>query len=334
MPVNPFESRRLHYVTLSIVHNHEQGTLLTGTSRGDRHALDVLRAQGWRWSRHLEAWYVRGSRDRSARRAAIESTATALRSTGYAVSVDIDDTARPPEQVEADRAARQQERVAALETKADRKAAVAEAKHDREAQLHAALPPLGEPIKIGHHSERRHRNALKKSWAALGAAVEADKTAEQARRRAESAATTTQARFAPVVVANRIKKLEAEQRADERRLAGNTRTLYRIAGVPVVETTEPAAGARREQIQERMRERGAAIEYWTSIRAEQVDAGVARDFGSHNIDKGNLVERKGLWYVVVRVNKKSVTVADRYLTAGTGLIPFQEISAVKPAAAE
>lgn len=122
--------------TLTIVHNHEQGTLLTGTSRGDRPAIDVLRAQGWRWTRHLESWYLRGSRDRSARRAVIEMTATALRNNGYAVAVDVDDAARPPEQVEVDRAARQQERVAALETKADRKAAVAEAKHDREAQLH------------------------------------------------------------------------------------------------------------------------------------------------------------------------------------------------------
>jgi hypothetical protein len=38
--------------------------------------------------------------------------------------------------------------------------------------------PMGQPILVGHHSERRHRNTLDKSWNALGRAVEQTKLAE------------------------------------------------------------------------------------------------------------------------------------------------------------
>ncbi len=38
--------------------------------------------------------------------------------------------------------------------------------------------PVGQPILIGHHSERRHRKALKRSWNKLGKAVKAQEKAE------------------------------------------------------------------------------------------------------------------------------------------------------------
>lgn len=47
--------------------------------------------------------------------------------------------------------------------------------------------PLGQPILIGHHSERRHRNALDKSWNAMGKSVELSEKAEHYRRKAEAA---------------------------------------------------------------------------------------------------------------------------------------------------
>lgn len=38
---------------------------------------------------------------------------------------------------------------------------------------------MGQPILVGHHSERRHRRTLDRSWNALGRAVEAGKLAER-----------------------------------------------------------------------------------------------------------------------------------------------------------
>jgi hypothetical protein len=44
---------------------------------------------------------------------------------------------------------------------------------------------LGEPIKIGHHSERRHRALIARNWARMGKSIEESNKAEDYRRRAE-----------------------------------------------------------------------------------------------------------------------------------------------------
>ncbi|WP_372436758.1 DUF3560 domain-containing protein [Rhodococcus erythropolis] len=84
-------------------------------------------------------------------------TADALRAQGFEVEISIDATARPAVEVEADRIDRQAERVAALEQKAERRSDRAEQAWKAEHRAVEALPPGGEPIKIGHHSEQRHR---------------------------------------------------------------------------------------------------------------------------------------------------------------------------------
>ena len=94
---------------------------------------------------------------------------------------------------------------------------------------------------------------------ALGKAVAADREADHAAQRAESAARTTELRNSPVTVANRIHKLEAEQRADQRALDGHTRTLFTDGrGVKHTEQTTAATGEYRERIIARMAERAAS----------------------------------------------------------------------------
>jgi hypothetical protein len=44
---------------------------------------------------------------------------------------------------------------------------------------------LGEPIKIGHHSERRHRRLIERNWERMGKSVAESDRAEDYRRRAE-----------------------------------------------------------------------------------------------------------------------------------------------------
>lgn len=45
--------------------------------------------------------------------------------------------------------------------------------------------PMGQPILVGHHSERHHRRTLDKSWNAMGKSVEYDKKASDYAARAE-----------------------------------------------------------------------------------------------------------------------------------------------------
>lgn len=87
-----------------------------------------------------------------------------------------------PEQYQA-RRARKAERYRELSDKAETRSNIAYA---RSKALTAGIP-FGEPIKIGHHSERRHRNALDKSWNAMGKSVEESKKAEYYADKAEAA---------------------------------------------------------------------------------------------------------------------------------------------------
>lgn len=153
---------------LTITHTHAEGTLIDGTARGDGSA-EILKLHRWRWSRGLGSWYIPHSRDQRAKRAQINSTAAALRAADFVVELDIDDTYRTTADVEADKIARQENRVDALDSKADRKAA-AESAWAADKAATDALPEGGELIKVGHHSESRHRKAVEKSWNTLGSA--------------------------------------------------------------------------------------------------------------------------------------------------------------------
>ncbi|MFT2707525.1 DUF3560 domain-containing protein [Clavibacter zhangzhiyongii] len=55
------------------------------------------------------------------------------------------------------------DRVDALDAKAKRKAGAEVADDERAAAARRRLPEGGEPIKVGHHPEGRHRNAIAKA---------------------------------------------------------------------------------------------------------------------------------------------------------------------------
>lgn len=48
--------------------------------------------------------------------------------------------------------------------------------------------PMGQPILVGHHSEKKHRNALEKSWNAMEKSVKLSEKAEYYRDKAKAAA--------------------------------------------------------------------------------------------------------------------------------------------------
>lgn len=130
---------------LTITHTPEDGTLIDGTAKGDGTGV-VLKAQRWRWSRNIGFWYIPQSRDRAPKLAQIRATATALRAAGFTVELDIDASYRTTSEVEADKIARQADRVAALDAKADRKAGDAETAWNAERAAYRArctrcLPP-------------------------------------------------------------------------------------------------------------------------------------------------------------------------------------------------
>lgn len=295
-------------MSLTITHTHPEGTLIEGTAKGDGTA-EVLKAHRWRWGRSIGAWYIPHSRDKNAQGHRIEATATALDAAGFTVAVEIDDTARATSEVEADKAARAQDRAEALAAKAQRKAATAEAAEAAHRRAVEQLPPGGEPVKIGHHSESRHRRALNTAHTAMGRTVEADRDAAEAHRRADTASAATGARYAPVTVANRIARLEAEARKVDRHLNGYTAQ----PGTPYAQEVPPAAGAARERFTVEGDRLVDELDYWRAVRAEQIETGAVVEYSGETISAGDYVKagNSGSWWKVKRVNPKTVTLESR-----------------------
>lgn len=295
---------------LTISHSHAEGTLISGTDKGDGSA-EVLKAQRWRWSRYLGSWFVPRSRDREANRSLIEATRAGLVEAGFDVEVSIDDEIRERAEIEADLEKRAARRANALQTKAQRREKQAEEAEERFDRARAALPPGGEPIKVGHHSEGRHRRAISRADAALSKSVQADRDAEKARRRAQVAERATPHRTSPATVANRIDTLGAEARRFERQ--------------------ELIARARGDKA-ESERQRGFLsralndLAYWQDVRKKQIAAGEATDFGPKSVDRGASVVVSGQVRRVLRVNKKTVTVEGAF--GGTHRLPYHSIQKV------
>lgn len=307
-------------MSITISHTHAEGTLVRGTRKGDG-TNEILKSSGFRWFRTLGLWGIPSSRDHEPNMAKINAAAAKLREAGHAVELDIDNTWRPAAQVEADKIERQEQRAEALDAKADRHqkdAYVAEAKHEK---ANAVLPPGGQPIMYDHYSAPQHERAIERSRRTLEQSVEADAVAKESQRRAEVASRTTEHRYSPVQIANRINTLEAEQRKDQRELDGHTRTVYKN----VKEIFPPAAGDYREQLIERIKARAEKIEYWKTERAKQIASGEVVDYGPDNIAVGDLVGYTNRWLTVKRVNAKSVSVQHPEIARLTHTVRYHEI---------
>lgn len=296
--------------TLTITHTAADGTLIEGTERGDGTNV-VLKANGWRWSRTLGAWYVPRSRDVNAPTVLIEQTTTQLRSEGFTVEVDIDQARRSTAEVETDRIARQAERVDRLTAKAEKVAADAETA-DQAANELSRRVPFGQPILVGHHSERRMTRHYENVERSQRKAVELGRAADQAAEAAETASHTTGARYSAITVGNRIEKIEAGIRATDRALAANPSDGYRAV------------------LTERRAELADQLTYWQQVRADQIASGAATDYGPDTIRPGDMVKIGRDWHRVLRANRKTVTVPTPY--SWTDTAPYRHITGHRPAA--
>lgn len=81
--------------------------------------------------------------------------------------------------------AKQEDRRERLEARAVRARCESEAAYSRSRSITDFIP-MGQPILVGHHSERRHRNDLKRADAAMGKAVAKNKEADDLERRAQN----------------------------------------------------------------------------------------------------------------------------------------------------
>jgi hypothetical protein len=281
-----------------IAHTNDEGTLVTGTERGDG-SRDALSASGFRWSRNLGAWYMRQSRGFAARHERIDALAAALRTAGFTVTVDIE---------QYDPASTFQARQAASDERADAHAERAEKERERygarrdAANAIVAMIPMGQPILVGHHSERRHRRDLDRHDRNMCKAIEHSHNADRAAGRSDSVRAQAEARESPVVMGRKVARLQAEQRELERRLADAT-----------------------GEYAERLRARRHVVEEDVAFLQEAIGRSGARVYTGADIQKGDLVQLRGRgWQLVVKVNPKTVAVKTPY--SWTDKHPYHEIT--------
>lgn len=177
-------------------------------SRQPAEVIDPLKAAGFRWAPRLSCWFAVWSPAR-------EDAAFAATNT--------DDYEREGSTRE-ERAAGRAERFAGYSGNA---AAESDALCERNKALTDAMN--GQPVLIGHHSERRHRRQLASMDAAMRRACEADRRASYWQSRAHGSLAHAARMDRPDVRARRIKTLEADARKWERNLADSRATLAALS---------------------------------------------------------------------------------------------------------
>ncbi len=303
--------------SIRIVHTRSEGTLIEGSCKGDG-VWEIVRTHGFRFSRTV-GLYIPRSRDNAAKVWRINGAADALRAAGHTVDVDVDNTTpgRAFADAEADRVEWAGERADRYEKRADRLLQQASTRWENAG---SDLPPGGEPIKIGHHSEGRHRRAFERAHQQMHRAVEEGKAGTYWAQRAASAGAYETHRKNPAVTLRRIKRLEAARRRLVRYISEGWR-FESTPGKPAPEGATLMADYGRgyalwriEPTQEWHAEKQAGLDalddelgYWRHIIAEAEAAGV-KIWGRDDFTKGDYVIYHGHAVEVIRVNAKTLTI--------------------------
>lgn len=274
---------------ITIKHDHENGTRLEGSAKGDG-VYELLRPLGWTY-RSWAGVHIRGSRDRFAYPSDLERYAKVLREAGHSVTVEVDNTWRPAAVRWAEREERADDRADRYEERAGKAAARSTTARDQRRQISDGIP-FGQPKMPGHHSyaracrdENRMEALDRRSYA------EAD-YAEHLASRAEGARSNEAAKHNPRAIMRKIETLETDIRRAERDLAGST---------------SPDGGSTtitRLRV-ERDREE---VTYLRGLLGQHADAGTFVAWSPDNIAKGDAVRVGSFgWYKVTRVNRKTVS---------------------------
>ncbi|MEQ4717836.1 DUF3560 domain-containing protein [Nonomuraea sp. B19D2] len=314
---------------ITIKHNHEDGTLIYGTRKGDG-VYDIVRKWengNFKYFPSMRMIGLRNSRDRVADRWAINAAAEALRRAGYEVEVEIDDTHRDRAQVLADKADRLEDRRDALEAKADRHAGAAAAAHDRAHEIGARFEG-GQPILVGHHSERRARADRKRMDQAMRKSIDENDKAQSTAERANAVGRQMRHSARPGTTARRIEKTEAELRGIQRSLDGYQRIHRDHAGNPFyVDTHDAAKGDYRDQLLARKAQLENQLEYDQAQLQAAIEAGAYVEYSRANVHVGDRLWAWGYNGLVIKVNTKTVQVDFR--DHWRPKIPFTDVGKVE-----
>lgn len=272
------------------------GTLVHGTDKDDLEIRAALRDARFKFSRNLDAWFLPRPWSYAVRSQRVRQFVTVVEALGREVDVEERRAReRSSAEIETDRVARAEARA---ERMADRSTAssAAAAANFAEARAVQEMIPLGQPILVGHHSERRHRRDLEKIDRKLDAGVEASRAAETYERRADSAAYEARKNENPALIKRRLERLEADRRRIDRRIDGSHDPW-----------AKPAEPVERERLGQEAADLDEQIAFQRELlAAAETERG--RLWRREDFRIGDEVLYHGTWYPVKRVNPKSLSI--------------------------
>lgn len=163
------------------------GATVEGTAKGSPATEAFRSARGWRWLPSLRCWGL----PRNLRPETVDASVWAITRDLEALGVTVEVVGDDNRETEEERAARRHARDAELVEVHQERAAAARVEGDahwESGRRIADMIPMGQPILVGHHSERRHRRDLDRIHRSGGRAVAAWDEADNRERRAHSAA--------------------------------------------------------------------------------------------------------------------------------------------------
>jgi predicted RNA methylase len=316
---------------ITIRHNFEDGTLVYGSVKGDGvyELIGTRTAAHFRYFPSIRQIGIQQSRDRPAKRWQIEQAREALEAAGHTVTVEIDDTPRDMGEVRADVAERLDARHDRLTARAQRHAAEAEARSDAAQQISERFAG-GQPILVGHHSERRARRDHERMDGHMAASVAATRKAEDTDYAASRVGSQEAYRQRPGTIVRRMEKTQAELRKIQRLIDGTQHPDYvrnpETGRYRLVAT--PATGKYLEALESRK----AWHEHTLADDRKLLDEHVAAGWVEHSpetIHKGDVVTWSTRWddeATVIRVNPKTVSLDRRSYPSKVG---YEQIKTVK-----
>ncbi|WP_312870963.1 DUF3560 domain-containing protein [Streptomyces lonarensis] len=296
-------------MTIEITHTRREGTLIEGTSRGDGSA-EILRLreygrtqrQPFRWSRNLDCWYLPHSRDHATYTPSLELLAQRLRDAGFEVTLTIDNADRRSfSDAEHDREEKAQARAERFGNYAEAAARNSEAAWKKSHDISERFAG-GQPILIGHNSERRARRDHERMDGAMRKSIGERDRADHWSGRAQAAADYEQFKKSPGRTLRRLDKLRADLRAVEKWQRGERAKGYSR------NPDDPELAIRHEELTEE-------IEHWQQAIKDAEAQGV-KVWSKADFSRGDFVLYRGTWYEVLRVNPKSLTIP--HIHNGTG----------------
>lgn len=232
----------------------------------------LLKAEHWRWIRSAGQW----------RKAGLLTKLPGLPGYQYEECGNVDFSAERAEHYKA-RAERATERANVAQGKAD---------------AISSLIPFGQPILVGHHSERRHRRDLDKIHTNMRKAIEEQEKAQALQHRAEAAERHQEEKQDPGAIYRRLDKIRKDLASTERMIAS-----YRPA-----ETREAweLEGGITTPLEEYEHHRAVLAVEVTRLETALEAAG-GLPVGTITLQKGDLILIHGHLVEITRLNKKTIS---------------------------